>query len=119
MHSETTIILKDEALPLLTALADTLSRLERLLSPELLTKVLDAFERLVDSVEASGGFLRVVAGDAVSSPAGLAGEYVAELQVSDRLGEFLAALHAIERDIDLVCQRHGILQTQPAAAGPA
>ena len=102
------LFIRDNASKLMAQLADTLERLVDRLSPTLLARVLDALERVVESVERPGEFLRVVTSDSDLCPAGT-GDHIADVQLSERFRDFIAALSAFDRDLELVCKAHGFL----------
>jgi hypothetical protein len=88
--------------------ADALERLRTRLSPWLLTKILDAFERIVETVKSEGGSLEVVIRDSGIGAAGTV-KQIAEVHFPERLLELLAAVCALDGEIERVCQAHWFL----------
>lgn len=88
--------------------ADALERLRLRLSPELLAKIVGTFERLVEEIKSEGGALKVVTRDSGLSAAG-AVHQVVDVHFPERFLEFLAAVCALDGEIERIYQSYSLL----------
>jgi hypothetical protein len=118
MCLKTELVFRDSASTLLIELANTMNRLGDRLSSKVLREVFQTLEGVFQCVEGVGLLLRVVSSDSGSGPTTAAGEHVVEVQLTDRCRELIATLQALDRDLELVCKRHGFLsgESSPISA---
>lgn len=102
----TPIHIRDSASPFLRELADLLERVLARLESMPSGQGFDALPSVVDLVEPFGEFLQVVTSDRDLGSAG-AIDHIADVQVADRGRDFVAAISALDRNLEIVGKTHG------------